>query len=155
MTSSSGGRLTNLDALASVGADVSADASELYRRMVFNALVSNVDDHLRNHGFLWSGKTGWRLSPVYDVNPTPADIKPRLLSTAIMPDAFDCDVTLLLEAADYFNIDKAEARAVVRGVAEVTATWKDAAARRGAKAAEIKRMTSAFEHEDLAKALAL
>lgn len=98
--------------MASVGADVSADASELYRRMVFNALVSNVDDHLRNHGFLWSGKTGWRLSPVYDVNPTPADIKPRVLSTAIMPDAFDCDVTLLLEAADYFNIDEAEARAV-------------------------------------------
>lgn len=130
-----------MDALASVGADVSADASELYRRMVFNALVSNVDDHLRNHGFLWSG--------------TPADINPGVLSTAIMPDAFDCDVTLLLEAAEYFNIDEAEARAVVRGVAEVTATWKEAAARRGAKAAEIKRMTSAFEHEDLTKALAL
>ena len=144
-----------MDALAGVGADVSADASELYRRMVFNALVSNVDDHLRNHGFLWSGKTGWRLSPIYDVNPTPADIKPRVLSTAIMPDAFDCDVTLLLEAADYFNIGEAEARAVVRGVAEVTATWKEAAARRGAKATEIKRMTSAFEHEDLTKALAL
>ncbi len=96
-----------------------------------------------------------RLSPVYDVNPTPTDIKPRALTTAIVPDAFDCDVTLLLEAADYFNIDEAEARAAVRSVAEVTATWKEAAGRRGAKAAEIKRMTSAFEHEDLTKALAL
>jgi serine/threonine-protein kinase HipA len=45
-------------------------ARSLYRRMVFNVLISNVDDHLRNYGFLWLGRTGWSLSPAYDLNPT-------------------------------------------------------------------------------------
>lgn len=44
---------------------------------------SNVYDHLRNHAFLYSGMSGWRLSPAYDLNPTSTDIKPRILSTAI------------------------------------------------------------------------
>jgi hypothetical protein len=43
--------------------------------MAFNVLISNVDDYLRNHGFLWSGRNGWRLSPVYDLNPTPQDVR--------------------------------------------------------------------------------
>jgi serine/threonine-protein kinase HipA len=41
--------------------------------MALNVLISNVDDHLRNHGFLWVGSNGWTLSPVYDLNPTPTD----------------------------------------------------------------------------------
>ena len=53
------------------GAKARADAAQLYRRVTFNVLVSNVDDHLRNHGFLWAGRDGWVLSPVYDLNPTP------------------------------------------------------------------------------------
>jgi serine/threonine-protein kinase HipA len=59
------------------------DIKELYRRIIFNILVSNTDDHLRNHGFLYEGQKGWRLSPVYDINPTPIQINARLLSTNI------------------------------------------------------------------------
>lgn len=143
------------DSLARVGADVGADAPELYRRMVFNVLVSNVDDHLRNHGFLWAGKAGWRLSPVYDVNPVPTDVRQRILTTGISPDDYACDLTLVLEAAEYFGLSGAQAEAIVKSVAATTATWRDAAARRGAKASEIKRMQSAFEHDDLTRALAL
>ena len=51
-------------------ADPEQDLKELWRRIVFNMAVSNTDDHLRNHGFIWT-KTGWRLSPLYDVNPVP------------------------------------------------------------------------------------
>jgi len=46
-----------------------------FRRVVLNVLISNVDDHLRNHGFLWRGKSGCSLSPAYDINPAPA--RPR------------------------------------------------------------------------------
>ncbi len=60
-----------VDVLTLHGAQASADVRELYRRMMFNVLISNVDDHLRNHGFLWTGPKGWTLSPVYDLNPTP------------------------------------------------------------------------------------
>ena len=48
-----------VDELSQHGANTKADSSELFRRMIFNILVSNVDDHLRNHGFLWAGMDGW------------------------------------------------------------------------------------------------
>jgi len=62
---------------------VKAEAHALFRRVVFNVLISNVDDHLRNHGFLWLGKAGWLLSPAYDLNPVPTDLKARVLTTNI------------------------------------------------------------------------
>ena len=64
-----------VDSLSTHGARAKADASELYRRVAFSVLISNVDDHLRNHGLLWAGKDGWTLSPAYDLNPTPVDLK--------------------------------------------------------------------------------
>ena len=72
-----------VDEIARHGAQAKADSMALYRRMAFNVLVSNVDDHLRNHGFLRLGRNGWSLSPVYDLNPTPTDVKARILATRI------------------------------------------------------------------------
>ncbi|WP_255211351.1 HipA domain-containing protein [Sphingopyxis granuli] len=72
-----------VDALAQHGSQGKTDAHALYRRVAFNVLISNVDDHLRNHGFLWRGKAGWSLSPAYDLNPVPADLKARVLTTNI------------------------------------------------------------------------
>lgn len=71
------------DAIRQMSASPKEDLEALWRRIVFNVLISNVDDHLRNHAFLYFGMSGWRLSPAYDLNPTPTDIKPRILSTAI------------------------------------------------------------------------
>ena len=72
-----------VDALGVNGAQARLDSSQLYRRVVLNVIISNVDDHLRNHGFLWADKAGWILSPAYDLNPVPTDLKPRILSTNI------------------------------------------------------------------------
>jgi serine/threonine-protein kinase HipA len=121
--------------------------------VVFNVLVSNVDDHLRNHGFLWSGQGGWILSPAYDLNPTPVDVKARILSTNIDLDEGTCSVELLQETAEYFGLSTRQARTIIREVADATRTWKAVAAEVGAKRAEITRMASAFEHEDLQAAL--
>lgn len=49
---------------------IEADRGQLYRRMVFNILASNGDDHLRNHGFL-AGLPGMKLSPAHDMHPAP------------------------------------------------------------------------------------
>ncbi len=144
-----------VDALAEHGAQGKADAQALYRRVVFNVLISNVDDHLRNHGFLWLGRTGWSLSPAYDLNPVPADIKARVLTTNINLDEGTCSLDLLEEASGYFALRLAEARAVIKDVATVTATWRETAKAVGARSAEINRMASAFEHDDLTRALAL
>ena len=118
-------------------------------------MISNVDDHLRNHGFLWLGRTGWGLSPAYDLNPVPTDLKARVLSTNIDLDEATCSIDLLESASEYFALTLAQARSVIKEVATVTATWHDTARAVGAPASEIDRMASAFEHDDLNRALNL
>jgi len=123
--------------------------------VVFNVLVSNVDDHLRNHGVLWSGQGDWILSPAYDLNPTPVDVKARILTTNIDLDEGTCSVELLQETAGYFGLGDRQSCTIIREVAEVTRTWQAVATEVGARRAEITRMASAFEHEDLQAALKL
>ncbi|MEB3288012.1 MAG: HipA domain-containing protein [Vampirovibrionales bacterium] len=144
-----------VDVLSQYGAQVSVDVRELYRRMVFNVLISNVDDHLRNHGFLWVGDKGWALSPVYDLNPTPVDVKPRILTTNISLDESTCDLDLVLSVGELFSLSLVEATAIIKQVAAVTNTWRQTAREFAARPSEIERMQSAFEHEDLARALRL
>ncbi|MDR0701493.1 MAG: HipA domain-containing protein, partial [Azoarcus sp.] len=144
-----------VDLLAGFGARAKADATQLYCRVAFNVLVSNVDDHLRNHGFLWAGPGGWILSPAYDLNPTPVDEKARILATNIDLDKGTCSIDLLQSAAIYFGLSPAQARAIVQEVARVTQSWQAVAREAGAKATGIDRMASAFEHDDLQAALKL
>ena len=118
-------------------------------------MISNVDDHLRNHGFLWLDRTGWSLSPAYDLNPVPTDLKARILTTNINLDEGTCSIDLLEETAEYFGFGLTQARALIKEVATATAKWRDVARKAGARAPEIQRMASAFEHEELRRALAL
>jgi len=144
-----------VDALVAHGAQARADAQALYRRVAFNVLISNVDDHLRNHGFLWLDRRGWSLSPAYDLNPVPTDLKARILTNNIDLDEGTCSLDLLEAAAEYFSLGLQQARAIIKEVATVTATWRDVARGAGARQSEINRMASAFEHDDLKRALAL
>lgn len=138
-----------VDALRQHGAAPRADMEALWRRIVFFILISNSDDHLRNHGFLYAGPQGWRLSPAYDLNPVPTDIKPRILSTAITEDDSTASFALAMEVAGYFELEDAKAREVAAQVGQAVSTWRGEAARHGLTKAEIDRMASAFEHEDL------
>ena len=142
-----------VDALRQHGAAPKADMEALWGRLVFNILISNTDDHLRNHGFLYAGQEGWRLSPAYDLNPVPTDIKPRILATAINEDDSTASLALALEVAGYFELDAGKAREIAAQVGKVTSKWRDEAARHGLAKNEIDRMASAFEHEDLKAAL--
>lgn len=144
-----------VDSLVQHGAQAKTDARALYRRVVFNVLISNVDDHLRNHGFLWLGKNGWSLSPAYDLNPMPSDIKARVLTTNISLDEATCSLDLLESAAEYFSLSLAQARAIIKEVALVTSRWRNIAKEVGARSAEIQRMASAFEHDELKMAIVL
>jgi serine/threonine-protein kinase HipA len=137
-----------VDALRQHGAAPKADMEALWRRLVFNILISNTDDHLRNHGFLYTGQEGWRLSPAYDLNPVPTDIKPRILATAINEEDNTASLALALDVAGYFDLDAAKAREVAAQVGKAAAKWRDEAARHGLSKSEIDRMASAFEHED-------
>lgn len=143
-----------MDALRQYGASPDTDGSELWRRIVFSILISNTDDHLRNHGFLYDGQKGWRLSPVYDVNPVPAEVKDRVLTTAISEDDGTASLDLAFSVADRFGLKKKEAIAVAAQVGAAVANWREVAARARVKKSEIDRMASAFEHDDLEKARA-
>jgi serine/threonine-protein kinase HipA len=141
-----------VDTLTRNGARVKDDTQELYRRVVFNVLISNVDDHLRNHGFLRINRNGWALSPAYDLNPVPIDLKERILTTNIDLDEGTCSIDVLEKAAGYFNLGLKAAREIIKSVATSTATWRTVAAQVGARNPEIDRMASAFEHADLDRA---
>jgi len=132
----------------------SRDLRELWRRIAFTVLISNTDDHLRNHGFLRSSTAGWTLSPAFDLNPDPR-AGPKYLSTAIADGAPEARIDTLLRVADDFRLDDDEARHVLAGVAEITSGWREAAREHGIQPAEIDRMARAFEHEQLAAARAL
>ncbi len=150
-----GSYLEIVDALSTYGANAEADRVELFKRVAFSILVSNTDDHLRNHAFLWSGYNGWVLSPAYDINPTPQDIKPRILTTNIDFDDGTCSIELLRSVAEDFSLKLSHADDLIRSVAETVKDWKSVARCRGAKNSEIQRMASAFEHDDLRRALLL
>lgn len=137
------------DALRQYGAATKADLVELWRRIVFSVLVSNTDDHLRNHGFLYGSHEGWRLSPAYDINPVPVDIRPRVLSTSIDLDDPTASIDLAMETAEYYGLKPADAARVANEVAQAVSGWREEAARLGIAAREIERMASAFEHDDL------
>ena len=142
-----------VDELAEHGANTRRDSAELFRRMIFNILVSNVDDHLRNHGFLWNGTNGWVLSPAYDLNPTPTDIKQRILSTNISLEEGTCSIELALAQAELFGLTLTNTRKIVKEVGGAVTTWRDVAKSVGVKKSEQDRMSRAFEHEDLMRAL--
>lgn len=144
-----------VDELTRHGANARADAAELFRRMVFSILISNVDDHLRNHGFLWSGNTGWALAPAYDLNPVPAEVKARILSTNISLDEGTCSIALAMEQAGLFGLPDAEARRITAEVAGAVSSWRIVAAAAGETRGSIDRMASAFEHDDLEAAMRL
>jgi serine/threonine-protein kinase HipA len=129
------------------GAATPADLAQLWRRMMFNVLVSNTDDHLRNHGFLRAEK-GWRLAPAYDMNPTPTDVKPRIHALALDETDPTAAAETLLAIAPRFGLTSAAAREIAAEVGASVSGWASVAKAVGLKAGDIKRMESAFEHED-------
>ncbi|MHB1207841.1 MAG: type II toxin-antitoxin system HipA family toxin [Rhodospirillaceae bacterium] len=131
------------DALRQHGASPAEDCADLWRRIVFNIMIANTDDHLRNHGFLY-GKGGWRLAPAYDLNPMPMDIRPRVLSLAIDEADATGSLELAFEVAAHFGVKAPEAKAIVAQVAKAVGEWRTVARDLGLKSSEIERMASAF-----------
>ena len=127
------------------GASPAADLEELWRRIVFFLCVSNVDDHLRNHGFLLEAK-GWRLAPVYDVNPV-ANASGLTLNVSTTDNALD--LSLAFEVASSFRLKPMHARKILSEVRTATRSWRRAAKSRGLSRASIDRMAPAFSLADV------
>ena len=129
------------EVIMSQGAATREDLRELWTRIVFNIMVSNADDHLRNHGFLLAPNSGWRLSPAYDMNPVPGSSG---LSLNIDESDNALDLDLARSVAPYFRIKDAEAKSTIDRIADAVGGWPDIASTLGIKRSEQDAMSSAF-----------
>lgn len=136
------------DALRAYAFDARAELAELYRRILFTILVSNADDHLRNHGLVHVQKGQWALSPAFDINPQPH--RHRHLETGISElSGNEASIEGALDAAPFFEISRDEARMALRNVVGVIdERWRIECRNVGMNAREVRAYTSAFEHEE-------
>lgn len=150
-----GSYLEIAEAVTFYGAAPDDDLAELWRRMVFNVLVSNTDDHLRNHGFLYDASgPGWRLSPAYDMNPVPAEVGPRVSALELDDDGDrTASLEVVMGSAEYFRLDDAQARQIAGEVASAVSQWQHLAHRVGLSSGDLSHMESAFDHGDIELAL--
>ena len=115
--------LEMVDFLTQYGAKVESDLRELWQRIVFSILVSNTDDHLRNHGFMLTEK-GWILSPAFDINPNEDGVG---LSLNISIDDNSLDLDLALEVAEYFRLTDEEAIRIIEVIRRSVKSWRSIA----------------------------
>lgn len=114
---------------------------QLWRRMVFNIAISNTDDHLRNHGFILN-KSGWQLSPAYDINPS---IDKDGLSLNIDSNNNALDFDLAKSVGEYFQLKEKQMDDILKEIKGVVKNWKTEATKIGISKAEITLMSSAFK----------
>jgi serine/threonine-protein kinase HipA len=135
------------DAIRAASHAPTRDLRELWRRMVFNLLITNVDDHLQNHGFLHVEHGLWRLAPAFDINPFPD--KERESKTWLSEqDGPIVDLHMLLGRASAFALRDDEALAVLAQVHAAVAGWRQIALgpEVGMQAVELDEFAPAFEH---------
>jgi serine/threonine-protein kinase HipA len=141
-----GSYLEIADVIARHSPSAANDLRELWRRMAFSVLISNFDDHLRNHGFLRTTTAGWSLSPAFDLNPDPRPGE-RHLSTAIDYDDTEARVDLLLDVAPEFRLTPSQALDALQATYAAVGRWREVAGVFGVSGDEIALMARAFEHE--------
>ena len=136
------------DALRAHAIDAPAQLTELYRRVLFTILVSNNDDHLKNHGLLHAGGGRWALSPAFDINPQPD--RHRHLETGISElSGHAASIEAAVDAAPFFDIERADAAAMLsRMVAIIDERWRACCRAAGMTAREIERYEPAFDHAE-------
>ena len=131
-------------AIRQFGTEVRQDLHELFRRMLLNILVTNDDDHLRNHGFLFDGE-GWRLSPLYDVVPKPQLGLERRLVLGVGPEGRNATIENALAGAAVFDLSHDDAKAIAEDMSRIVATrWEHLFTEAGISAADRKRFATCF-----------
>ena len=121
-------------------ADVTANLEELFRRVLFSVCISNTDDHLRNHGFLYT-KAGWTLSPAFDLN---ANETGTGLKLNIDEEDNSLDIDLVMSTSPYYLLSDKRAGKIKEEVTKAVSDWRKVAARHNISPSEIERKASAF-----------
>ena len=113
---------------------------ELFRRVLFSVCVSNTDDHLRNHGFLYT-ESGWTLSPAFDIN---ANETGTGLKLNIDEEDNSLDIDLVMKTAPYYLLSDKRAVEIKEEVTKAVSSWRKVAAKYKISPSEIERKAKAF-----------
>lgn len=132
------------DAITRLSSRPKDDKRELFRRLVFNILVFNNDDHLRNHGFLHAGGSSWNLSPLYDVVPTTMNSETYALSLEVGAQGKAASPENALSACPYFDIGRDEALSIMRGLMAEVSRWRTHFEECGLSRADIGKLENSF-----------
>jgi serine/threonine-protein kinase HipA len=136
-----------VDAIRMHGVAAQADIEELWRRIAFSILVNNVDDHLRNHGFLHVERGLWRLAPAFDINPFPD--RARELKTWVSGETGpEASIEALMSVTAYFRISGRRAKDVLREVEGAVAGWRKTGRLLGMSNRDLDAFADAFEHPE-------
>lgn len=123
------------------GSSPTPDLEQLWRRIVFFIAIKNIDDHLRNHGFLLAGN-GWKLAPAYDINPVHYGTG---LSLNISETDNSLDLDLARQVAKYFRIKDKTASQIIENTQKIVRQWKKLADKYKIPTREQELMSMAFE----------
>ncbi|WP_420428622.1 type II toxin-antitoxin system HipA family toxin [Kordiimonas sp.] len=143
-----------LEAMGTFSMDFRRDARELFRRVAYTILLSNHDDHMKNHGFLMQDRDNhWRLSPMFDVNPQPE--RAAHLETAIAPGSSnEASLELLFDNAAFFAWEVDEAVTMVHHMAQIIRDqWRPIMEMMGMSGSECRYYARAIEHDQMDYAL--
>lgn len=141
-----GGRYSYLELAEFIeeeGSQPIADLRELWMRALFSCAVGNTDNHLRNYGFLRE-RAGWRLSPTFDVNPTPG-IEPKYLATGLDFDGHEAEPERAMAVREFFRLSRTDANSIATKMARALRGWRRAARADGISEASIDAMAGCFE----------
>ena len=132
-----------------------SEMQELHRRILFTILVSNTDDHLKNHGLLYAPASGWELSPAFDINPQPH--RHTQLKTGISElSGFEADVEAWVESAPFFELSEDRAREAAASMgAKITGRWQELLRANGVTVAQCSEYAAAFDHKQMKVALGM
>lgn len=139
------------DTLRQHGSAPPADIEELWRRIAFSILITNVDDHLMNHGFLHVQRGLWRLAPAFDLNPFPERV--RELKTWVSEETGpEATIEALMSIVPYFRLSIARAKTILADVERGVAAWREEGKALGMTAHDLESFAEAFEHRERAAA---
>ncbi len=137
-----------VDMMVAHGANLKQELHELYRRILFSILVSNNDNHLKNHGFLYAGNNLWRQSPVFDINPQP-ERHPHLKTGISELSGSEASIEAAIEAAPFFDLETDAAVSTLSGMLmTVERDWRALFLEAGMNQDEVSYYKPAFDHEE-------
>ena len=141
------------DVIRQISSKPVEDLHELWRRIIFTILVSNKEKKMKNHGFIYAGNDRWRLSPAFDINPSPS--RHRVLETGIIQGgSFEASLDIALEACAFFDVKTEEGQRLAHEMAEViTGRWREAFRDEGTSSDDVRGYANAFEHAQTQEAL--